>query len=111
MLPGIANTLDRKMPCTPVAKTAADAYTAARGLWDRGSLFVVSLWRWQAGATGIAEPRGDNRRLRTRSTDDFHKKKESKMGDKGGKKEKDKNKKQKALKQEQLAKGKQKPKQ
>jgi hypothetical protein len=35
---------------------------------------------------------------------------ESKMGDKGGKKEKDKSKKQKALKQEQTAKGKQKPK-
>jgi hypothetical protein len=35
---------------------------------------------------------------------------EKKMGDKGGKKEKDKNKKQKALKQEQSAKGKQKPK-
>jgi hypothetical protein len=33
-----------------------------------------------------------------------------KMGDKGGKKEKDKNKKQKALKQGQSAKGKQKPK-
>jgi hypothetical protein len=32
------------------------------------------------------------------------------MGDKGGKKEKDKNKKQKALKQEHSAKGKQKPK-
>jgi hypothetical protein len=31
------------------------------------------------------------------------------MGDKGGKKEKDKSKKQKALKQEQTAKGKQKP--
>jgi hypothetical protein len=63
------------------------------------------------GAVGfdIPEARGDNRRLRTgRLT--ISTRKESKMDDKGGKKEKDKNKKQKALKQEQSVKGKQKPK-
>jgi hypothetical protein len=58
----------------------------------------------------MAEPRSDNCRWRTRSTDDFQKDRNPKMGDKGGKKEKDKNKKQKALKQGQSAKGKQKPK-
>jgi hypothetical protein len=57
----------------------------------------------------MAEPKSDNRRLRTRSTYDFQKDRNPKMGDKGGKKEKDKNKKQKALKQGQTKGKKQKP--
>jgi hypothetical protein len=52
------------------------------------------------------ESSGDNGRLRTGSNDNFQQDEESTMGDKGGKKDKDKSKKQKAMKQEQSAKGK-----
>jgi hypothetical protein len=45
--------------------------------------------------------------MRTYSIDDFQLAREFTMGDKGGKKDKDKSKKQKANKQQQAAKGKQ----
>jgi hypothetical protein len=54
-LHGVASAIERRVPATPVAKAATDAYGALRDLW---ALFVVLLWRLQAGAD-----RQDDRRI------------------------------------------------
>ena len=65
--------------------------------------------RKQPARLDIAEPNGDNAKSRMRAfpNDGFQLRKDNAMGDKGGKKDKEKDKKQKVSKQEQSAKGKQ----
>ncbi len=58
------------------------------------------------GRLDIAEARSDNCHCGLCSNDDFQNERMPQMGDKGGKKDKDKSKKQKAAKQDQSAKGK-----